>query len=309
MLAVYDQIRRMAPSRAPVFITGESGTGKELCAEAIHEHAGAGERPFVAINCSAIPQDLMESEIFGHVRGAFTGATDNRAGAAERADGGTLFLDEIAEMELGLQAKLLRFLQSRHHPAGRRQRAEAVDVRIVCATNRDPFAEVARRPVSRRPVLPAARPADPPAAAARAARRHHAAGRRVSRPVRGGGGRALRGFDARRRRADALSSGRATCANSPTSSAASSCSTTATAVERGDAADDAIADVATRTRGAVRGRRAGASRPFWQQERRIIEAALAAFGGNIARAAAALEISPSTIYRKRQSWVQRLLNV
>src|SRR5262249_59529109 len=107
MRAVYEHIRRMAPSRAPVFITGESGTGKEVCAEAIHQHSGPAERPFVAINCSAIPRDLMESEIFGHVRGAFTGAAENRAGAAELADGGTLFLDEVAEMDLSLQAKLL----------------------------------------------------------------------------------------------------------------------------------------------------------------------------------------------------------
>src|SRR5690606_35667197 len=112
MQAVYDRIRRMAPSRAPVFLTGESGTGKEVCAEAIHAGSGRAGKPFIAINCSAIPKDLMESEIFGHVRGAFTGATDNRAGAAELADGGTLFLDEIAEMDRGLQAKLLRFLQT-----------------------------------------------------------------------------------------------------------------------------------------------------------------------------------------------------
>src|SRR4029077_12335617 len=103
--------RRMAPSRAPVFITGESSTGKEVCAEAMHQHSGSAGRPFTAISCSAIPRDLMESEIFGHVRGAFTGAAENRAGAAELANGGTLFLDEIAEMDLGLQAKLLRFLQ------------------------------------------------------------------------------------------------------------------------------------------------------------------------------------------------------
>ena len=112
MLDVYEQIRRMAPSRAPVFITGESGTGKEVCAEAIHQIGASPGRPFVAINCSAIPKDLMESEIFGHVRGAFTGAVDQRPGAAEIADGGTLFLDEIAEMDLGLQAKLLRFVQT-----------------------------------------------------------------------------------------------------------------------------------------------------------------------------------------------------
>ncbi len=142
MRALYDQIRRVAPSRAPVFITGESGTGKEVCAEAIHRCAGETERPFVAINCSAIPKDLMESEIFGHVRGAFTGATENRPGAAELADGGTLFLDEIAEMDLGLQAKLLRFVQSGAVRRVGGSSLKHVDVRFICATNRDPFAEV-----------------------------------------------------------------------------------------------------------------------------------------------------------------------
>jgi len=112
MQTIYDQIRRMAPSHAPIFITGESGTGKEVAAEAIHAHAGAAGRPFIAVNCSAIPKDLMESEIFGHVRGAFTGAATDRTGAAELADGGTLFLDEIADMDISLQAKLLRFAQN-----------------------------------------------------------------------------------------------------------------------------------------------------------------------------------------------------
>ena len=132
----------MAPSRAPVFITGESGTGKEVCAEAIHQRSGPAGRPFVAINCSAIPRDLMESEIFGHVRGAFTGAAENRAGAAELADGGTLFLDEVAEMDLALQAKLLRFVQTGTIRRVGGTELTRVNVRIICATNRDPFAEV-----------------------------------------------------------------------------------------------------------------------------------------------------------------------
>src|SRR5581483_6616237 len=141
MLGIYEQIRRMAPSKAPVFITGESGTGKELAAEAIHNQSG-GERPFIAINCSAIPRELMESEIFGHVRGAFTGASENRTGAAELADGGTLFLDEIAEMDLALQAKLLRFVQTGTLRRVGGTELKRVDVRIVSATNRDPFVEL-----------------------------------------------------------------------------------------------------------------------------------------------------------------------
>jgi len=145
MLAVYEQIRRMAQSRAPVFLTGESGTGKELAAEAIHTLGAPGDaaRPFVAINCSAVPRDLMESEIFGHVRGAFTGATDNRSGAAELADGGTLFLDELTEMELSLQAKLLRFVQTGSFRRVGGSEAKRVNVRIVSATNRDPLTAIA----------------------------------------------------------------------------------------------------------------------------------------------------------------------
>jgi two-component system, repressor protein LuxO len=142
MLAVYRTIRDAAPSRAPIFVTGESGTGKELAAEAIHRRSPRNGRPFVAMNCSAIPRDLIESELFGHVRGAFTGALQTREGIASRADGGTMFLDEIGEMELPLQAKLLRFIQTgSFSPVGGDQ-TRTVDVRFVCATNRDPLQEI-----------------------------------------------------------------------------------------------------------------------------------------------------------------------
>jgi DNA-binding NtrC family response regulator len=143
MHAVYRMIEQAARSKATVFITGESGTGKELCAEAIHRRSDRRQRPFVALNCGAIPKDLMESEIFGHVKGAFTGATGDREGAASRADGGTLFLDEICEMAPQLQVKLLRFLQTGTLQRVGSDRPSAVDVRIVCATNRDPMTEVA----------------------------------------------------------------------------------------------------------------------------------------------------------------------
>ncbi|MEM8793950.1 MAG: sigma-54 dependent transcriptional regulator [Pseudomonadota bacterium] len=136
-------IGSMAPSMAPVFITGESGTGKEVCAEAIHRSSPRAKGPFMAVNCAAIPKDLIESELFGHKKGSFTGATSDRKGAVMSASGGTLFLDEICEMDISLQAKLLRFLQT-----GQIQRVgdDAVfdaDVRIVCATNRIPVTEVA----------------------------------------------------------------------------------------------------------------------------------------------------------------------
>ncbi|HFQ5214849.1 TPA: sigma-54-dependent transcriptional regulator [Vibrio vulnificus] len=142
MQAVYKTIDSVAPTTASVFINGESGTGKEVCAEAIHKQSLRKEQPFIAINCGAIPRDLMESEIFGHLKGAFTGATTDRKGAAMLANGGTLFLDELCEMELEMQKKLLRFLQTgTFTPLGGSKEIK-VDVRIICATNREPLKEV-----------------------------------------------------------------------------------------------------------------------------------------------------------------------
>ena len=144
MRAVYDKIVSVARSMATVFITGESGTGKEIAAQAIHDLSPRARAPFIALNCGAIPSDLLESEVFGHVRGAFTGAIGDKPGAAQAADGGTLFLDEVCEMDLALQPKLLRFLQtSAVTPVGA-TKPRKVDVRIVCATNRDPLEAVRR---------------------------------------------------------------------------------------------------------------------------------------------------------------------
>ena len=142
MQAAYRTIESVAPSRASVFVTGESGTGKELAAEAVHKASPRAGKPFIALNCGAIPRDLLESEVFGHVKGAFTGATTDRVGAARAADGGTLFLDEICEMPLDMQVKLLRFVQTGTFNAVGSPRTERVDVRFVCATNREPMAEV-----------------------------------------------------------------------------------------------------------------------------------------------------------------------
>ena len=142
MQQVYKMIDAVASSKATVFITGESGTGKEVCAEAVHKQGLRADKPFIALNCGAIPKELMESEIFGHVRGAFTGASSERKGAAELADGGSLFLDEIGEMDLELQTKLLRFIQtSRFQKVGGSKEIK-VDVRFICATNRDPWEDV-----------------------------------------------------------------------------------------------------------------------------------------------------------------------
>lgn len=142
MQEIYRMVRSIGRSTATVFITGESGTGKDVAARAIHAVSARRAKPFVPLNCAAIPRDLLESEVFGHLKGAFTGALSDKPGAAAVANGGTLFLDEICEMDLSLQTKLLRFLQtSTIQPVGA-ARATPVDVRIVCATNRDPAEEV-----------------------------------------------------------------------------------------------------------------------------------------------------------------------
>src|SRR6478752_2898651 len=139
---VYRVIEQSAPTSASVLISGESGTGKELVAQTIHELSPRTSFPFVAINCSAIPETLLESEIFGHEKGAFTGASDRRTGVFELAHRGTLFLDEIAEMMPATQVKLLRVLQERRfRRLGGRQEI-SVDVRVIAATNVDPFAAV-----------------------------------------------------------------------------------------------------------------------------------------------------------------------
>jgi len=142
MIALYKTIKSVARSNASVFIAGESGTGKELCAAAIHASSARAEGQFVALNCASIPKDLLESEVFGHAKGAFTGATTDRVGAASTANRGTLFLDEICELDLNLQAKLLRFLQTGTVQKVGSDKAERVDVRVVCATNRNPVIEV-----------------------------------------------------------------------------------------------------------------------------------------------------------------------
>ena len=304
MQFVYEQIDRIAPSTAPVFITGESGAGKDVCAEALHQRGPRAHKRFVAINCAAIPRDLMESELFGVARGAYTGAHEDRKGAAELADGGTLFLDEIGEMDLSLQSKLLRFLQtgtvSRVGEASTRQ----VDVRVVCATNRNPMQLIAEKKFRedlfyRLHVLPIhlpplrQRPADILVLARhfldRYSREEHksftgfateTANQLISREWPGN----VRQLQNLIRRLVVMFDGGEITA------------------QMVDAAD--IEGAAFEREPLQQPVRRQPVLPLWQQEQRIIEDAIESFGGNIALAAAALELSPSTIYRKRQAWAE-----
>ena len=303
MQFVYEQIERIAPSAAPVFITGESGVGKDVCAEALHDCGPRANKRFVAINCAAIPRELMEAELFGVARGAYTGAHEDRKGAAELADSGTLFLDEVGEMDLSLQSKLLRFLQTgtvtRVGEASPRQ----VDVRVICATNRNPMQLIAEKKFRedlfyRLHVLPIhlpplrQRPADIIVLARhfleRFAREEHksftrfepdAANALIARDWPGN----VRQLQNLVRRIVVMFDGGEVTAEMV-----------------------AAADIESQNRqsepAAAPTPAKGTILPLWRQEQRIIEEAIECFSGNIALAAAALELSPSTIYRKRQAW-------
>lgn len=142
MKEIFAVIRQVAPSNASVLITGESGTGKELVARAIHSNSKRSDKPFIALNCAAMPESLMESELFGHEKGSFTGAFERRIGSLEQAEGGTLFLDELGEMPMPMQAKLLRVLEDfTFRRVGGKQELKA-NIRIIAATNRDPIASI-----------------------------------------------------------------------------------------------------------------------------------------------------------------------
>jgi len=142
MRALRKQVDKLARSQAPVYISGESGSGKELVARLIHEQGPRAERPFVPVNCGAIPSELMESEFFGHRKGSFSGAVEDKPGLFQAANGGTLFLDEVADLPLAMQVKLLRAIQEKAVRSIGGQQEEVVDVRILCATHKDLNAEV-----------------------------------------------------------------------------------------------------------------------------------------------------------------------
>ena len=221
MLRICRTIEKVAPTSATVLILGESGTGKELLARALHDLSPRRGERFVAINCAAIPETLLESELFGYEKGAFTGAVKQTLGKIETANGGTLFLDEIGDLPLSLQAKLLRFLQERViERIGGRQEIP-VDVRIVCATHQSLKDADRAGQVSRGPLLPAGGDRRRDSAAARAAGRCGAARARLRAQVRSGAAARCDDAAARcdRRRSRRIR-GRATCASSRTSSSA-----------------------------------------------------------------------------------------
>jgi len=308
--AVRGAIGRVAGSTATVFVTGESGTGKEVCARAIHDASPRAGGPFVAVNCAAIPGDLLESEMFGHRRGAFTGAVADQTGAAAQADGGTLFLDEICEMDRALQAKLLRFIETGLvQPLGAGQ-PRKVEARIIAASNRDPLAAVRAGDFRedlyyRLYVVPLEMPPlrergeDVIEIAEAELGRMAAEEGRAFRALSEAAKDAFRAHDwpgnVREllnllRRIVVLNDGeKVTAAMLP---------------EAMRAGRDGGAGCTDAAGGAPAGVDDLAGLPLEEVERRVIEAAITRAGGSVPQAARALGLAPSTLYRKRARWVR-----
>lgn len=302
MRVLYRLIENAAASDASVFITGESGTGKDVCAAAIHNRSRRAGKALIAINCAAIPRELMESELFGHTRGAFTGADRNRAGAIALADGGTLFFDEICELNLDLQAKLLRFVESRgYKPVGGSQEL-ASDVRIICATNRDPLEEVHAGRFRedlyyRLYVIPMALP---PLRA-----RHDdilLLAEHFLERYAGEEAKSFNGFSP---------SAKAELLAYPWPGNVRQLQNVIRRIvvmQPGGTVDALMLPPAMNVSSEpLAGQRDSANdvariRPLWEQERDIIERAIMLCGGNVIEAASKLGISDSTIYRKRAKW-------
>ena len=321
MQAVYKTIEAAAASKATVFITGESGTGKELCAEAIHNQSNRSKKPFIALNCGAIPRELMESEIFGHRKGSFTGAYEDREGAAQAAHGGTLFLDEICEMDLDLQTKLLRFIQTGTYQRVGEPTSRGVDVRFVCATNKDALQEVElgnfredlyyRLHVIPIPMPPLRDRGDDILDIAR----------RFLKDYAGEEGKAFVDFDPAvelilrsydwpgnvrqlqnvLRNVVVLNDGASVSTEMLPPPLSSVVPTRAVPPsEMRPATASATAPVGAPGLGKPRSK--AEIRELWEVEKEAIETAIDLCGGNIPQAAGYLGIAPSTIYRKRMSW-------
>ena len=214
-------VRKVAKSNTTVLIRGETGTGKELIAGAIHHNSHRATRNFVKVNCAALPETLLESELFGHEKGAYTGADRQRIGRFEQADGGSLFLDEVGDMSAAIQAKILRVLQEHEFERLGGTRTQKVDVRLIAATNRDLSQMVAIGTVPRGLVLPPQRRVGRDAAAARAQGRHHRAGDVLREEVRRRAEEEVRRARSRKpRRCCCATTGPATSASSRTRSSA-----------------------------------------------------------------------------------------
>ena len=234
MLKLAEQI---APSDASVLITGENGTGKEVLARYIHRKSRRATRPFVSVNCAAIPENLLESELFGHEKGAFTGAVARRIGKFEEANGGTLLLDEISEMDVRLQAKLLRAIQEREIDRVGGTQPVKVDIRIIATSNRNLEEEVRAGTFREDLLLPPQRRQPAPAAAARAPGRHPRAGRPLRQEIRRGQRPCRRAPDRRSLELLRRTRGAATCASWRTRCTARCCWRAARDRRRRDPAD------------------------------------------------------------------------
>ena len=311
MRAIYNVIESTAKSRATVFITGESGTGKELCAQAIHQLSPRHDGPFVAVNCGAIPRELMESEMFGHVKGAFTGATATREGAIARARGGTLLLDEICEMDLALQVKLLRVLQSGEFTKVGGGEVERSDVRYLCATNRYPWAEVQAGRLRedlyyRLHVVPCAMPPLRERDGDVLLLARHFLGLCAEEE-----GKTFADFEPKAiealtryswpgnvRELQNVLRNVVLFNEGPIVTAATLSRLDPNAAPNPASGGPGLPEL----RLVSESGRNIAVKPLWQVEKGAIEEALACCGGNVPRAAALLEVNPSTIYRRKAEW-------
>jgi two-component system, repressor protein LuxO len=319
MQAAYNTLEMAAPSKAPVLITGETGTGKELAARAIHYNSPRAGRAFVAVNCGAIPRDLIESELFGHVKGAFTGATADRAGAAELANGGTLFLDEIGEMPIDLQPKLLRFLQTGSYARVGDSRQRQADIRILAATNREPWKAVQHGLIRedlyfRLNVIGVELPGLRERGADIVDLAEHFLGRfcreegRKPIALSDDARNALikhswpgnvRELENLMRRLAVLSTSREVTARDL--SFQTQAFVVASAPKLPEAAQGASHAMAQPVSAHIDVQ----IEPLWQTERRAIEHAIAVNRNNVSEAARQLGVAPSTIYRKREQWAEQ----
>ena len=315
MQGVYRMIESAAPSKAHIFITGETGTGKEVAARAVHSLSPRRRAKFVPVNCGAIPNELIESELFGHIKGAFTGATSDRIGAAQLADGGTLFLDELGEMPIDMQPKLLRFIQTGEYSRVGESVTRHADIRIVAATNRDPLQAVRDGKLRedlyyRLHVIPVPLPPLRERGAdilmlARAFLQKFAAEE----------GRKIEGLDRSAeewlidqpwpgnvRQLENLMRQAAVLVQEPKVDRQALAQLSPGAPAMRPSMEPSVHSVASSQIQTETPPLSGGVEPLWLTEKLAIERAIALCDGSITAAARLLEVSPSTIYRKREAW-------